>query len=115
MEQLEENIVTSFWEEKSGRFKIFIRKILAEEIRNAEDNCLTGKIVRLINSLNGLHPAVQIRFSNHTEIGNIVNFLREKSGHLSPEDLKILITRELRERGYEEDQISVWTDFLDEI
>jgi hypothetical protein len=91
------------------------KKILTEEIREAEDKCLTGKIVRLVNSLNGLHPAVQIRFSDQTEIENIFNFLMKKHVYLSPEELKIFITNELIERGYSKAQIVVWTDSLDEI
>jgi len=88
------------------------KKILENEMETAECKCFTGKIVRLLNVLNGLHPAVCIQISEASDLSNIIINLIDKHQALPVDALKALITKELLERGYSEEKISEWTDHL---
>jgi len=88
------------------------KKIFISEVIESFNKCYHGKIIRILNSLTGLHPDIKIWYSNNIDIANTVNLLREKYADQSSEDLKIIVTRELRDRGYTEEQIQVWTEDL---
>jgi len=88
------------------------KKILANEMEAAECKCFTGKIIRLINVLNGLHPAVCVQISDSSDLSNIFLHLKDKYGDLPNDELKDLIIRELLERGHSMEKISEWTDYL---
>lgn len=50
-------------------------KILENEILDSDGKCSTGKIFRLINSLNGIIPEVVINISLNQDLNNIASFI----------------------------------------
>lgn len=92
---------------------------LDQNMSEAVCKCFTGRIGRLINSLSGLSPLVNIKIGDNEQIGNIMSLSRKK---LEDENiytipaLRLLVQKELEERGYDKDKIHdiITTWILDE-
>src|SRR5436190_4918527 len=57
-----------------------IKFILNQEIKDSLCKCFTGRLVRLINCLNGFSDLVEIHIHDSEQIGNIIHLIREKLG-----------------------------------
>ena len=93
-----------------------IKGILNIEMNNARCKCFTGRISRLINCLNGFSDLVRIELSNNEQIGNIIILVKNKlirEDNYNVETHKKMVTRELIERGYSNDVITEWTEYID--
>jgi hypothetical protein len=88
-----------------------IKKILDGEIQDSICKCQTGRLSRLVNTLNGFDPRVSVRISNSQEISNIIIMAKQKTNNLG-EQQKI-ITNELAERGYSKQTIDEWLVYLE--
>jgi hypothetical protein len=92
---------------------------LDQNMSEAVCKCFTGRIGRLINSLSGLSPLVNIKIGDNEQIGNIMSLCRKKleqeNAYTIPA-LRILVQKELEERGYDKDKIHdiITTWILDE-
>jgi hypothetical protein len=85
-----------------------IKTILNQEMKDAEGTCLTGKMNRVVNCLNGFSKLVDIKIKNSEQIGNIILIIKEKlelENNYSVDKHKKLVIKELEERGYEKDVI----------
>jgi hypothetical protein len=81
--------------------------------------CFTGRIGRLINSLSGLSPLVNIKIGDNEQISNIMVLTKkqlENDNKYTTEAHRELVRKELTERGYEEEKINtiITTWIIDE-
>jgi len=94
------------------RDKDEILKVLNQEMSDAMCMCFTGRITRLLNTLNGFDPRVSITISDNEQIAAIVEIARKKTNDVREQ--KELVTRDLRERGCSKEIIDEWTSFIEE-
>jgi hypothetical protein len=97
-------------------------KRLNEEIIESSTSCFTGKLTRLINTLNGYFDDIQIKISENDQINNIIisvqrRFLgskdnEEKDYESVIDEIRIECRKELKERGYTDDVIDQWLQHL---
>ena len=91
-----------------------IKKILNIEMLDSECKCFTGRITRLVNCLNGLSDLVKINISDNQQIGNIIIIIKEQLRDIyTIERHKELVKNELQERGYNENIINEWLDYIE--
>jgi hypothetical protein len=93
-----------------------IKGILNIEMNDARCKCFTGRLSRLINCLNRFSDLVRIELSDNEQIGNIIILVKNRltrEGNYSVETHKEIVTRELTERGYAEEIITEWTEYIE--
>ena len=72
-------------------------KILSNEIKDGICKCFTGRISRLINTLNGFDENIKINIADNEQIGNIIILIRnklEQNNEYTDESFKLLIKKE---------------------
>lgn len=83
--------------------------ILNDEILDSENKCFTGRISRIVNTLNGFEKNIHINISESEQIGNICIVTKKQLGENYNEKLfKEKIKIALQERNYDENIISMW-------
>ena len=93
-----------------------IKKILSQEMNDADCMCFTGRITRLVNSLNGFFPDISIQINSTEQIGNIMQIIRNKLNDeniYSVELFKDKVLKALRERQYEQSVIDEWIEYIE--
>ena len=93
-----------------------IKRMLNIEMLDAQRMCFTGRISRLINCLNGFSDLVRIELSDNEQIGNIFILVKNRltrEDNYSVETHLEIVKRELTERGYAEEIITEWTEYID--
>jgi pimeloyl-CoA synthetase len=83
---------------------------------DSECKCFTGRITRLVNCLNGLSDLVKINISDNQQIGNIIIIIKEQlidNYIYTIERHKELVKNELQERGYTDNIINEWLDYIE--
>ena len=91
-----------------------IKKILNHEIHDSLCKCFTGRIVRLINCLNGFSPLVSIQIRDSEQISNLLFMIKDQLGsNYSVEKHKELLTEALKEREYDESTINDWVSYIE--
>jgi hypothetical protein len=70
--------------------------VLNQEISDGLCMCFTGRLTRLLNTLVGFYPDVQIQISDSEQITNIIMSLKTR---VDGELLKESVKRELEERN----------------
>jgi hypothetical protein len=93
-----------------------IKRILNIEMIDAECKCFTGRLSRLVNSLNGFTDLVDIKISDNQQISSIIIMIRDyliNNNEYSIEKHKELCKNELKLREYEEDIIAKWLEHID--
>ena len=109
-----EEILTFVWD----RIRVHpdrpeILKVLDFEMQDALCMCPTGRITRLVNSLNGFDPDVQLTISDNEQLSNLVIMTKYK---IVPYDLvkhRELLHKEMEERKYSEEVIQEWFSYLE--
>lgn len=93
---------------------IELKRILDQEMKEAECKCFTGRLSRLVNVLGGgFFDDVKITVSSSDQIGNVILAIKEmleNEGNYTLEKHREIAVKELTERGYESEVIKVWTD-----
>ena len=92
-----------------------IKTILNIEINDSECKCFTGRISRLVNSLNGFTDLVKINIADNQQIGNIIVIIKNKliiENNYTIEKHKELVINELKEREFNNEIIQEWIDFI---
>jgi hypothetical protein len=85
-------------------------EILESEILESEGKCFTGRISRLVSSLDGIHPGVRINITNSDQISNRI-FSKIKDcqiRNLSKEEMVLEIKSELQSLELEDDKFNEW-------
>jgi hypothetical protein len=90
-----------------------IYKILADEIVESECKCFTGRISRLINCLNGFTSLVEIKIPENMELSNIIVIVKNNYSGDSVDELKELVRKELLERGYSQEIIGEYVEYIE--
>ena len=97
--------------------KVFIKRVLNQEMQDAECKCFTGRMNRVVNCLNGFSPLVDIRIGDGEQIGNVIVMMKDKAqdyeGNYSVSRHKQLVEHELRERGYDSETVSQWLGYIE--
>jgi len=84
-------------------------QILENEVIDGSDLCFVGRLTRLVNVLSGYHEGVNLTIDDKSQIGNIAILLSSK---YSGDELKEVFTKEMKERGFPDETISEWVDYL---
>ena len=93
-----------------------IKIILSQEMDDADCMCFTGRITRLVNSLNGFYPDICIQINSTEQIGNIMEILRNKlkdENQYTIEKFKDELEKALKERNYEQKIINEWLEYAE--
>jgi hypothetical protein len=96
---------------QSHEYSDCIKKILDQEMQDSICMCFTGRLSRLVNSLNGFDDRVKIQISDQQEIANLIIMIRRKTDNLEQQTL--MVRKELTERGYDEQIIAEWLGYLE--
>ena len=81
---------------------------LDANMTDAVCKCFTGRIGRLINSLSGLSPLVNIKIGDNEQISNVMVLTKkqlESENKYTIEAHRELVAKELTERGYDKEKI----------
>jgi len=106
------NVVWDLIQKHEARSEI--KKVLNQEMTDSICKCFTGRLARLINSLNGFDPRVSIQISDTEAVGNIIVLIRDKLGQsYSVEIHRELFQKEMTDRGFEQTIIDEWMQFID--
>ena len=93
-----------------------VLKILSEEISDSICKCFTGRISRLVNSLNGFSPKVKVEISKNTQISTILAQTSERIDMIDSEEevtkIKEETIKNLREHEFTEEEIDGWMSYL---
>jgi len=83
--------------------------VLLQEISDGICMCFTGRLTRLLNTLVGFFPDIELQISDSEQITNIIMELSNKfEGGL----LKEAVRKELLERQYNESIINEWIEYI---
>ena len=97
----------------SPDLQIEIQKRLNEEMQESECKCFTGRISRLVNCLSGYSDKVEIKISENEEISNIISIIMNKRELKTIEILKEEVSIALKERGYINEKIVEWLEYIE--
>ena len=97
----------------SPDLQIEIQKRMNEEIQDSECKCFTGRISRLVNCLSVYYDKVCIQISETEEIGNIISVIMNKREMKTVETLKDEVSVALKERGYADEKIAEWLEYVE--
>jgi len=86
-----------------------ILAVLNQEISDGLCMCFTGRLTRLLNTLVGFFPDIELQISDSEQITNIIMRLKNK---FADEELKEAVKKELFDRQYSESIINEWLDYI---
>ena len=89
-----------------------IKRILNTEMSDSICKCFTGRLSRLINTLNGFDDRVCIMISNNDAIGNIIVMIIAQNKDKNITEQKAICKVELLSRGYTMDIIEEWINYI---
>jgi Leucine-rich repeat (LRR) protein len=88
-----------------------IYEIINLEMLDSLCKCFTGRMSRLINCLNGFDSRVSIQMSDNEQISNVIILVQqnlEVNNDYTVEKHRYMVEKELLERGFDQDVITVW-------
>ena len=89
---------------------------LNQEMLDSECKCFTGRITRLINTLSGYTPLVNIEIADNEQIAIIIKKVQERLESMNGYTVNIhreLVSKELLERCYSPDTIKTWVNGIE--
>lgn len=91
--------------------------VLEKELKASEHVCFTGRLGRLVSTLDGFHPGVRVSISTSDQISNRVLQLIEKCKEekLNHEQTKEKITMELKELELSDEDAKAWIETIDDL
>ena len=90
-----------------------IRNVLREEITAGAQVCFTGKVTRLVNTLTGFIPDVQVGYSENEQINNAVIATMRKCEQNPDLNLRDEVKKVLDGLNVEESKQAIWLDALE--
>jgi hypothetical protein len=84
-------------------------------MNDAYGTCFTGRITRLVNSLNGFCPDIMIQINSTEQIGTIMEIVKRNlinKNKYSLELYRIELIKALEERDYEQKIIDEWLEYV---
>ena len=107
------DLIIAVWDRIRGHEnKQDILLILSQEMSDALCMCFTGRITRLVNTLSGFVPDVEIKISDNEQISNLVIVTKDKIIPYNSDEHKALFQKEMEERDYTQDIIMEWMSYL---
>jgi len=100
----------------NSKDSVQIKTILSQEMDDADCKCFTGRITRLVNTLNGFYDDIMIQINSTEQIGNIMEIIRNKlknENQYTIEKFKNELEKALKERNYEEKVINEWLEYIE--
>lgn len=94
--------------------KVELLKILAEQVRDAECKCFTGRFNRALSVLVGFYPDITITISDSSRISAIILAIQQRLDPYDPATHRLTARRELIEAGYTEAEIKPWLEAIHE-
>jgi hypothetical protein len=88
-----------------------IKEILNGEMSDSMCKCFTGRISRLVNSLNGFDDRITIKISDSQEILNVIINIRHKYTNIVQQKHEII--KELTDRGYDMKTINEYIVYIE--
>ena len=110
---IQKSIKDSIYRSMNSYLQIKIQKRLNEEMQDSECKCFTGRISRLVNCLSGYSDKVCIQISENEEINNIISVIMSKRELKTIEILKEEVRLALTERGYADEKIAEWLEYVE--
>jgi hypothetical protein len=101
---------------ETNEYKNEIKQVLNTEIEDADCKCFTGRLTRLLNCLNGFSDLVEIKIADAQQIGIIILIIKnnlQETEEYTPEKHKTLVVEELKSRGYDDDIINEWVQYIE--
>ncbi len=92
-----------------------IFRVLNQEMTDALCMCFTGRITRLVNSLNGFDMDVQLQISLNEQLSNIILIIKERlenENSYTFERHREEVETEFRTRGIDENTIQEWINYI---
>jgi hypothetical protein len=91
-------------------------KILETELLTSKDKCFSGRLSRLISTLDGFHPGVRIMIATADQISNRVLSVLSKGreNNLDADEILGNALRELRSLELTEVQVNEWLEVVRE-
>lgn len=86
--------------------------ILNDEINSCEGLCFMGRMVRLVNTLVGFYPDIEIQISDSEQIASIILTIKKNYILEDNEFVKNKIYQELLDRKYEINIINEWLEYI---
>ena len=83
---------------------------------DAECECFSGRMSRLVNSLSGFTDLVKVEIAENEQIGNVISIIEKRlviNGHYSVEEHKELVEKEMKDREYDDDTIAIWLEYIE--
>ena len=94
-------------------------KIIVDELRDGMNTCLTGKISRMINVLNGFVPGIGVGISKNEEVANSILVIRNRNTIVYGTDTERYINETypavlqiLEDACIPEEEQNVWTEYI---
>ena len=88
-----------------------ILRILENEMSDSECKCFTGRLTRLVNTLNGFDSDIVMNISDKEQINNLLIIIRGMNDEI---DKKVeYFEKEMMERGYSEEIINEWIEYIE--
>ena len=107
----EELLLTTYSLILNNENKDEIFKVMNDEMKDSQCKCFTGRMSRLVNCLNGFDSNISINISDNEQISTIIILTRERFDDIKK--IKEEVRREMKERGYNEDIINEWIDYIE--
>jgi Leucine-rich repeat (LRR) protein len=88
-----------------------IKNILNDEMKDSMCKCFTGRLSRLVNSLNGFDDRISIKINDKEQILNVIINVRNKYDDLEKQKEEVI--KELSERGFDQNTINEYIVYLE--
>ena len=95
-------------------YKEELFRILEEQISESECKCFTGRFNRTLSILVGFYDDIKIEISDQSRIGAIILVCKDKIIPYNTEEHRKLAYQELISIGYNESEIKLWLDAIDD-
>jgi len=99
---------------KKSKYELELMRILEEQIESAQCKCFTGIFNRTLSVLVGFYDDIDINISDKSRIGAIILNCKEKIVPYDLNEHKKRAKTELIDMGYDEAEIEIWIDAIDE-
>jgi hypothetical protein len=106
-------IFKKIWEiTETHEHKEEMRSILRHDIWESKDVCFTGKVTKMVNSMSGFIPEINIGYSENEQINNIVIMIMRKAEIDSTINIRDEVKKELDLLKIDEEKQKNWLDAL---
>lgn len=91
--------------------------VLEKELKASEKVCFTGRLGRLVSSLDGFHPGVRVSISTSDQISNrVLKVIKQcKNEKLNADETKEKIMKELKELELSDEDAKAWISTVDDL